>query len=314
MHLIFKIISFATFLYLSSFITKMPQANIVVIAYDTFAGKDFNLDIIDKHIKILNNKKYYVFSTSNIIEATLSSITLPDYSVAITITSNKKEIINHVWPLLANASLPFTLFIDPHLISNDNNMSWEDIRILNNNGIEIGIRGTPKNIKGGIKIYKSSLSIDPVSYQYKLGIWSNEEIQILKENNIKIAFGDKSGPVSLNMNIYKLPRFNISGKFSDTKRLKTVLDTLPLEVSNILPVSDTLDNNPPLYGFTLLNNNQIPNCYTNNNNQAEVIIVNNSRIEVRTTKFNGAKARINCISKDANNRLLWHGSLYWVTN
>ena len=55
-------------------------------------------------------------------------------------------------------------------------------------------------------------------------------------------------------------------------------------------------------------------CSTNNNNQAEVIIVNNSRIEVRTTKFNGAKARINCISKDANNRLLWHGSLYWVTN
>jgi hypothetical protein len=292
----------------------MPQANIVVIAYDTFSGKDFNLDIIDKHIKILNNKKYYVFSTSNIIEATLSSITLPDYSVAITITSNKKEIINHVWPLLANASLPFTLFIDPHLISNDNNMSWEDIRILNNNGIEIGIRGTPKNIKGGIKIYKSSLSIDPVSYQYKLGIWSNEEIQILKENNIKIAFGDKSGPVSLNMNIYKLPRFNISGKFSGIERLKIVLDTLPLEVSNLLPVNDTLDNNPPLYGFTLLNKNQTPNCYTNNNNQAEVIIVNNSRVEVRTTKFNGEKARINCIAKDANNRLLWHGSLYWVTN
>jgi len=60
MSLIFKIISFTTFLYLSSFITKITQANIVVIAYDNFSSKDLNLDIIDKHIKILNNKKYYV--------------------------------------------------------------------------------------------------------------------------------------------------------------------------------------------------------------------------------------------------------------
>ena len=143
---------------------------------------------------------------------------------------------------------------------------------------------------------------------------TQEEIKILKENNIKIAFGDRSGPVSLNMDIYKLPRFNISGKFSNIERLKTVLDALPLEVINILPDNNTLGNNPPLYGFTLLNKKQIPNCYTNNNNQAEVIIVNNNRIEVRTKKFNGKKARINCITKNANNRLLWHGSLYWVNN
>jgi hypothetical protein len=301
-------------LYLSSFITKITQANIVVIAYDNFSSEDLNLDIIDKHIKILNNKKYYVLTTNSIISAALSLITLPDYSVAITITSNKKEVINNIWSLLAKASLPFTLFIDPHLISNDNNMSWEDIKTLHNNGIEIGIRGTPNNIKNAIKLYKSNLSIDPISYQYKLGIWSKEEIQILKDNNIKIAFGDKSGPVSPKMDIYKLPRFNISGKFSGIERLKIVLDTLPLEVSNLLPVNDTLDNNPPLYGFTLLNKNQTPNCYTNNNNQAEVIIINNNRIEVRTKKFNGSKARINCISKDVNNRLLWHGSLYWVNN
>ena len=301
-------------MYLSSFITKITQANIVVLAYDNLSREDLNLDMIQKHIKILNNKKYYVHTTNSIISAALSLITLPDYSVAITITSNKKGIINNIWPLLAKASLPFTLFIDPHLISNNNNMSWKDIKTLNNNGIEIGIRGTPNNIKSAIKLYKSSLSIDPTTYQYKLGIWSKEEIQILKENNIKMAFGDRAGPVSPKRNIYKLPRFNISGKFSDTERLKIVLDTLPLEISNILPVSNILVNNPPLYGFNLFKKNQIPNCYTNNNNQAEVFILNNDRIEVRTKKFNGSKARINCISKDANNRLLWHGSLYWVNN
>jgi len=314
MNFLLKTISLIIIIYFSNFITKITQANIVVIAYDNFSNQDFNLDIIDEHIKVLNNKKYYVLTTNNIIDAVLYSKSLPDYSVAITITSNKKQIINSLWPSLAKASLPFTLFIDPHLISTNNYMTWDDIKILHNNGVEIGIRGTPKNIKSTIKLYRSNLSIDPISYQYKLGIWSEEEIQIFKDNNIKIAFGDKSGPVSLKMNIYNLPRFNISGKFANVERLKMVLNTLPLEASNILPKNNTLHNNPPVYGFTLLNKNQIPNCYTNNNNKAEVTIINNNRVEVRTKKFYGQKARINCIAKDANNRLLWHGSLYWVTN
>ena len=315
MNIILKITFFISLFYFSSLITKLSLANIVVISYESFSNKDLNLNILNEHIKILNNKKYYVLTTNNIIDAAISSKILPNYAVAITITSNKKQIINNVWPSLAKTSFPFTLFIDPHLISNsDDNMTWEDIKILNNNGIEIGIRSTPKKIKNAIKIYKNNLSTKPISYQYKLGIWSEEEIKILKENNIKIAFGDNSGPVSLNMQMYKLPRFNISGKFANIERLKTILDTLPLEITNISPKNNTLNNNPPLYRFTLLNKNHIPNCYTNNNNEAEVIIVNENRIEVRTKKFNGSKARINCISKDSNNRLLWHGALYWVDN
>ena len=39
---------------------------------------------------------------------------------------------------MATASLPFTLFIEPHLINNGiNNMQWEDIKTLHNNGVEV---------------------------------------------------------------------------------------------------------------------------------------------------------------------------------
>ena len=311
MNLIIKTIYFITYFFLSIFFTKVALADIVVVAYDNFSNKD--LVIIDKHIKLLKNKKYYVLSTNNIIDAASCSKILPNYSVAITITSNKKQVINYIWPSMAKASLPFTLFIEPDLINiGIDNMKWEDIKTLYNNGVEIGINGTPRNIIRAIKLYKNNLSIDPISYQYKLGIWSKEEIKILKENKIKIAFGDNSGPVSLKMNIYKLPRYKISGKFSNIERLKTVLETLPLEVYKILPKNNTLISNPPLYGFTLLNNDQTPKCYTNNNNEAEVIKINEDRIEVRTKKFNTSKARINCVSINSNNRLLWHGSLFWV--
>ena len=101
-------------------------------------------------------------------------------------------------------------------------------------------------------------------------------------------------------------------KFSNNERLKTVLETLPLEITNILPDGNKLIDNPPLYGFTLINEKQIPKCYTNNENKAEVNLIGKNRIEVRTKVFLGSKARINCVSKNANNRLTWHGSLYWV--
>ena len=311
--LIFKITFFFTFFLISNIYTKVTLANIVVISYESFNNKDFNIKTINDHINILTKNKYFIFSTNNIINLLNNSESLPDYSVAIVISSNNKQIIDSIWPILSKASLAFTLFIDPYLINRDKTyMSWDDINILKNNGIEIGIRSSSKNIINDINLYKNKLNIDPVSYLYKEGIWSKKVIEILANNNIKIAFTDNSGPISKNMEKYKLSRFNVSGKFSNTERLKTVLDALPLEVTDILPQENTIIDNPPLYGFTLTDEKNIPQCYTNNKNKADVIIINKNRVEVRTKFFSGSKARINCVSKNANNRLLWHGSLYWV--
>ena len=311
--LIFKITFFFTFFFISNLYTKVTLANIVVISYESFNNKDFNIKTINDHINILTKNKYFIFSTNNIINLLNNSESLPDYSVAIVISSNNKQIIDSIWPILSKASLAFTLFIDPYLINRDKTyMSWDDLNKLKNNGIEIGIRSSSKNIINDINLYKNKLNSDPVSYLYKEGIWSKKVIEILANNNIKIAFTDNSGPISKNMEKYKLSRFNVSGKFSNTERLKTVLDALPLEVTDILPQENTIIDNPPLYGFTLTDEKNIPQCYTNNKNKADVIIINKNRVEVRTKFFSGSKARINCVSKNANNRLLWHGSLYWV--
>ena len=56
-------------------------------------------------------------------------------------------------------------------------MSWDDINKLKNNGVEIGIRSTPKNIINDINLYKNKLNINPVTYLYKEGIWSKKEIE-----------------------------------------------------------------------------------------------------------------------------------------
>ena len=65
-NLIFKITFFFTFLIISSFYTKVSSANIVVISYESFNNKDFNIKTINEHIKILTSKKYFIYSTNNI--------------------------------------------------------------------------------------------------------------------------------------------------------------------------------------------------------------------------------------------------------
>ena len=186
--LIFKITFFFTFFFISNLYTKVTLANIVVISYESFNNKDFNIKTINDHIDILTKNKYFIFSTNNIVNLLNNSESLPDYSVAIVISSNNKQIIDSIWPILSKASLAFTLFIDPYLINRDKTyMSWDDINILKNNGIEIGIRSSSKNIINDINLYKNKLNIDPVSYLYKEGIWSKKVIEILANNNIKIA-------------------------------------------------------------------------------------------------------------------------------
>jgi len=313
LNIILKITILNFFFYFSNVYTKISFANIVIISYENYNEEDFKIGSIIEHIKILTKKKYFIYPVNEITNLLNYTKSLPDYSYGLTIASNKKQIIKDIWPIFSKASLPFTLFIDPQNIDrNKSYMSWNDINILKNNGVEIGIRSSPKRILKDISLYKSKLNIDPVSYLYRRGIWSEDEIEILNNNDIKIAFTDNSGPISQTMNKYKLPRFNVSGKFSNNERLKTVLETLPLEITNILPDGNKLIDNPPLYGFTLINEKQIPKCYTNNKNKAVVNLIGKNRIEVRTKVFLGSKARINCVSKNANNRLTWHGSLYWV--
>ena len=108
-NLIFKITFFFTFLIISSLYTKVSSANIVVISYESFNNKDFNIKTINDHIKILTSKKYFIYSTNNIVNLLNNSESLPDYSVAIIISSNNKQIVDSIWPIFSEASLAFTL-------------------------------------------------------------------------------------------------------------------------------------------------------------------------------------------------------------
>lgn len=63
----------------------------------------------------------------------------PEKTVSITVDDAFKSVINEGWPRLKAAGLPMTLFVstDPVDEGNPNYMSWDDIRTLESEGVEI---------------------------------------------------------------------------------------------------------------------------------------------------------------------------------
>ena len=93
-NLILKITIFILFLYINILYAKVSFANIVVISYESYNNENLNIEAINDHISILAKEKYFIFSTNIIAGLLTDSKILPDYSVAVIISSNKKQIIN----------------------------------------------------------------------------------------------------------------------------------------------------------------------------------------------------------------------------
>ena len=177
----FKIIIFITIFYITNLYTKATFANIVVVSYENFNETNFNVETIKNHIEVLTKEKYFIFSTNSIIGLLNKSETLPDYSVAITIASNKKQIINYIWPILAKASIPFTLFIDPYIINKNDNSNLEKatniLNILKKHNLDVLIDDTDENISSKIKKF----NLLGIPFQIIIGKNFNEQKIEFKE-------------------------------------------------------------------------------------------------------------------------------------
>ena len=93
-----------------------------------------------QHIDELLKPKYNVISINKAIQAINNSKLVKDRSIVITIDDAYSSVFNYAWPIFKKHKLPFTLFVSTDVIDNKTPgyMSWEEIRILRDNGVTIG--------------------------------------------------------------------------------------------------------------------------------------------------------------------------------
>ena len=312
------------------FVSKLfaNENSVAVFVYHRFGENDYpstniRINQFKKHLDELTKNNYNVVSTEEIINALTNNKDLPEKTVALTIDDAFFSIYKKAWPLLKEKKLPFTIFVStgPLKSNSKNYMNWEQIKEMVNHGVTIGhhtknhlhlVTEEKEKIISEIEEanndFLKNLGYVPDIFAYPYGEYSSEVKQITK-SYFKAAFGQQSGGIYNGIDIFELPRYSLNEQYGDLKRFKFAANSYGLKIKNILPENKVItDANPPLLGFTLLDDLEGSlKCYPSHNIKADLIKLGNKRIEVRFNKaFPKGRTRVNCTIND-NTKWRWSG-------
>ena len=312
------------------FVSKLfaNENSVAVFVYHRFGENDYpstniRINQFKKHLDELTKNNYNVVSTEEIINALTNNKDLPEKTVALTIDDAFFSIYKKAWPLLKEKKLPFTIFVStgPLKSNSKNYMNWEQIKEMVNHGVTIGhhtknhlhlVTEEKEKIISEIEEanndFLKNLGYVPDIFAYPYGEYSSEVKQITK-SYFKAAFGQQSGGIYNGIDIFELPRYSLNEQYGDLKRFKFAANSYGLKIKNILPENKVItDANPPLLGFTLLDDLKGSlKCYPSHNIKADLIKLANKRIEVRFNKaFPKGRTRVNCTIND-NTKWRWSG-------
>ncbi len=284
-----------------------------------------------KHINELLKPEYNVIDIELALRAINNIKLIKDKSIVITIDDAYSSVYNYAWPIFKKHNLPFTLFVSTDVIDNKTPgyMSWEEIRILRDNGVTIGSQSKshPHMYKINKQKIVNELTISnkrfiqeigsrPKIFAYPYGEYNLEVLEQVKLQGFTAAFGQHSGVAHKSLGLFELPRFAMNEKYGGLERFLLAINALPMPISDLSPKDPMIAKNPPSYGFTLSRLIQPKNavrCFANNSIKTETKRLGQNRIEVRLNRpFLKGRGRINCTMAGKNNRWRWLGRQFII--
>ena len=292
--------------------TKYPTTNI-------------RLEQFDAHLERLQSGDFTVWPLPRIVKFLQTGQPLPDRTVAITIDDAYLSVYEEAWPRLKALNMPFTVFVATQPIDANRYgyMSWDQIRELQAGGVTIGsqTRTHPHMHKISIERSKSEiaesnarfiaeLGMRPDLFAYPYGEYDMAVIEAVKQAGFTAAFGQNSGIAHGYNGFFELPRFAMNEQYGTLSRLDLAINGLPLKVDQITPEDVILDQNPPIYGFTLapdMDKRKQLRCFNSIYGKLDVTIMGR-RAEIRLPgPLTGKRARINCTMPGYDGRWRWFG-------
>ncbi len=311
----------------------------VVLVYHRF-GEDnvpstnIRLEQFDTHIAELTNGNYNPLPLSEIVRRLKAREPLPEKTVTITVDDAFRSVYEEGWPRLRAAGLPLTLFVstDPVDEGHPNYMTWDQIRTLQAEGVEIGHHtashlhmihsGTEQSledVRRASERFEEELGAVPPMFAYPYGEYDSELMQEIQSLGFDAAFAQFSGPAAFWSNMYSLPRFAVNERFGDIGRFRLIASTKALPIEDLTPLNPvvTAASNPPLYGFTVdmtIGGLSAMACYPSHlGRAADLLMPSRNRLEVRFEEpLPPGRSRINCTMPAGGGRWYWLGSFFYV--
>ena len=285
--------------------TKYPSTNINM--------KDFK-----EHITIILKKNYSFYNPKDFDFDFFKP--KKNKKILLTVDDAFTSFYENAWPYLKQKKIPFILFVSTQSVGKKGYMTWEQIKEVENSSygfignhshsheylVKYSFEDFRNDIDTSIEILKKNIGYNPIFFSYPFGEYSLLQKQYIAKK-FKFGFGQNSGVIDLNKDVFELPRFPINEKYGDLKRFNFLVGLLPLQYKSLLPDDKFITeskNNPPFVKIDFFeeqkNINNI-NCYSNNGSdwsETEILHLNKSLKLNFTEKFNLRRGRINCSLND----------------
>jgi len=290
-----------------------------------YPSTNIQMDIFKEQIKIIKDNKYNFYDPK---EFSLNfKIPKREKKILITIDDGFSSFYENAWPFLKVNQIPFILFISTEAVGNFGYMNWDEIKEIEKEKFAyIGNHSHShdylvnfeeqkflNDINESIKIFKKQLGYNPIFFSYPFGEYSNFIKDYILQN-FKFSFGQHSGVIDVNKDIFELPRFPINEKYGDLERFKFLINLQPLQFKKLLPNEKYVKNknNPPDFSvefFKDQKNIKNINCFSDEGNKWEKsnTYINNNILKIKfRDKFLFRRGRINCSLND-NGIWRWFG-------
>ena len=180
---------------------------------------------------------------------------------------------------------------------------------------------TPEQVEEELRIsndrFIAELGIRPDLFAYPYGEYNLTVIEAVKKAGFIAAFGQNSGIMNGYDGYYELPRFAMNEQYGTLDRLELAINGLPLKVRHVTPADVVLDENPPIYGFTMAPEMDAPKqlrCFNSIFGKLDVTTLSH-RAEIRLPgPLTGKRARINCTMPGPDGRWRWYGRQFLLPN
>jgi peptidoglycan/xylan/chitin deacetylase (PgdA/CDA1 family) len=295
----------------------------VVFAYqrigdDSVPQGSISVDQFKEHIRELKTGGYTVLPLGKIVDALKTGGTLPEKTVGISFDGAYASTLAAAVPLLDEAEMPFTVFF-----ATDNaeggvpsHMGWKQLKDLKKDKLaSFGllpsayahmISQTPAQnaalLNKAVGRYREELEEDPQFFAYPYGEYTPETLKQLAGYPFKAAFGQQSGVIHAKSDFLALPRFTMTDDFGGLDRFQLTARALPLPVTDVIPESMVIKDNPPMIGFTVTPD--IPDisklsCFISDVGKTTLARPGGGRVEIRLKEpLDERRTRVNCTMPD----------------
>lgn len=289
-----------------------------------------------QHMAYLHEQKFNVIPIETLTRQLALGEPIKDRTIIITFDDAYIDMLDNAMPILTKYQFPATIFVATSLVgSSKQYLNWAQLRSLQARGITMAnhtvshthllrqndnetVNGWRERIAAEInnaqKALDKNLGDTEKIFAYPYGEYNAAVVGIIRDLGY-VAFGQQSGALGTTSDPALLPRFPLSGVYTDFSSFKTKIMTLPLPVSNdfVDPLLTLENKRPPLH-MKLLDSDLSLKAITCFGPGGPTKIHQLGSQEIIATAVQDVpvgRSRYNCTLRDHSGRYFWY-SQSWI--